>query len=87
MTMSSADYINQFNRDIPFDFINQVIPVTWHVTGQETIDVVTLPTLGKGAVKTISTDLVTIPNDKTTLVRLAVRNTGDVPICAPRTSI
>jgi hypothetical protein len=50
------------------------------VTGQETLDVVTLPTLGKDAVKTISTNFVTIPNGKTTLVRLAVRNTGDAPV-------
>jgi hypothetical protein len=73
-------WFNFFGRDIPFDFINQIIPVTWHVTGQETLDVVTLPTLGKDAVKTISTDIVQIPSGKTTLVRLAVRNTGDVPI-------
>jgi hypothetical protein len=76
----TKDWNNFFTRDIPFDFINQVIPVTWHVTGQETIDVVTLPTLGKDAVKTISTNFVTIPNGKTTLVRLAVRNTGDAPV-------
>jgi hypothetical protein len=74
------DYYNQFGRFIPFDFINQVIPVVWKVTGQETLDVVTLPTGGKDAVKNISTNIVTIPNDRTTLVRLAVRNTGDVPI-------
>jgi hypothetical protein len=74
------DYFNQFGRFIPFDFINQVIPVIWKVTGQETLDVVTLPTAGKDAVKTISANIVTIPNDATTLVRLAVRNTGDVPI-------
>jgi hypothetical protein len=74
------DYYNQFGRFIPFDFINQVIPVVWKVTGQETLDVVTLPTGGKDAVKNISTNIVTIPNDRTTLVRLAVRNTDDVPI-------
>ena len=38
------------------------------------------PTGGKDAVKNISKNIVTIPNDQTTLVRLAVRNTGDVPI-------
>jgi hypothetical protein len=76
----SRDYFNQFGRFIPYDFINQVIPVIFKVTGQETLDVVTLPTLGKDAVKTVSTNIVTIPNGKTTLVRLAVRNTGDVPI-------
>ena len=50
------------------------------MTGQQTLDVLTLPTLGKDAVKTISTNIVTIPNGKTTLVRLAVRNTGDAPV-------
>jgi hypothetical protein len=74
------DYFSQFGRLIPFDFVNQVIPVVWKVTGQETLDVVTLPTAGKDAVKNISTNIVTIPNDATTKVRLAVRNTGDVPI-------
>ena len=42
----SRDYFNQFGRFIPFDFINQVIPVIFKVTGQETLDVVTLPTVG-----------------------------------------
>jgi hypothetical protein len=74
------DYFNQFGRLIPYDFVNQVIPVIFKVTGQETLDVVTLPTAGKDAVKNISTNIVTIPNGETTLVRLAVRNTGDVPI-------
>jgi hypothetical protein len=74
------DYFNQFGRFIPYDFINQVIPVIFKVTGAETLDVVTLPTAGKDAVKNISTQIVTIPNGVTTLVRLAVRNTGDVPV-------
>src|SRR5215813_1755377 len=34
------DYFNQFGRLIPFDFVNQVIPVIFKVTGQETLDVV-----------------------------------------------
>ena len=76
----SRDYFNQFGRLIPFDFVNQVIPVIFKVTGQETLDVVTLPTGGKGPVKNISTNIVNMPNGVTTLVRLAVRNTGDVPI-------
>jgi hypothetical protein len=76
----SRDYFNQFGRSIPFDFVNQVIPVIFKVTGQETLDVVTLPTGGKDALKNISTQIVQIPNDVTTTVRLAVRNTGDVPI-------
>ena len=37
------DYFNQFGRFIPYDFINQVIPVVFKVTCQETLDVVTLP--------------------------------------------
>src|SRR5215467_8038350 len=76
----SRDYFNQFGRLIPFDFVNQVIPVIFKVTGQETLDVVTLPTGGTDALKNISTQIVKIPNDVTTKVRLAVRNTGDVPI-------
>jgi len=74
------DYFNQFGRFIPYDFINQVIPVIFKVTGAETLDVVTLPTAGKDAVKNISTNIVNIPNGVTTKVRLAIRNTGDVPI-------
>jgi hypothetical protein len=74
------DYFNQFGRLIPYDFVNQVIPVTFKITGQETIDVVTLPTTGKDAVNGSSTQIVQIPYGVTTKVRLAVRNTGDVPI-------
>src|SRR5215831_9863489 len=74
------DYFNQFGRFIPYDFINQVIPVIFKATGSETLDVVTLPTGVKDAVKNISAHIVQIPNGKTTKVRLAVRNTGDAPI-------
>jgi hypothetical protein len=35
----NRDYYNQFGRFVPFDFINQVIPVTLKVTGQEVLDV------------------------------------------------
>ena len=83
------DYFNQFGRFIPYDFINQVIPVIFKVTGEETIDVVTLPP-GKfcdlsckalpNTSTPISTQIVKIPSGATTKVRLAVRNTGDVPI-------
>ena len=76
----NSNYYNQFGRFIPFDFINQVIPILFKVTGQETLDVVTLPTGHTDKVKDISTQIVQIPNDATTTVRLAVRNTGDVPI-------
>jgi hypothetical protein len=65
-----------------------VIPIIFKVTGQETIDVVTLAP-GKyvcnavtvcPAGKDISTQIVKIPIGVTTKVRLAVRNTGDIPI-------
>jgi hypothetical protein len=35
----NRDYFNQFGRFIPFDFINQVIPVIFKVTGREILDV------------------------------------------------
>jgi hypothetical protein len=83
------DYFNQFGRLIPYDFVNQVIPVIFKVTGQETLDVVTLPR-GKfcdlsckalpNSSTHFSTQIVNIPSDATTKVRLAVRNTGDAPV-------
>jgi len=76
----SRDYINQFGRLVPYDFVNQVIPVIFKITGEEWLDVVTLPSGGEDAVKNISTQIVQIPNDITSTLRLAVRNTGDVPI-------
>src|SRR5262249_23335289 len=33
------DYFNQFGRFIPYDFVNQVIPVIFKATGSETLDV------------------------------------------------
>ena len=71
------DYYNQFGRFIPYDYVNQVVPVTFKITGEEWLDVVTLPTGGKDAV---STQIVQIPNGVTSTIRLAVRNTGDIPI-------
>jgi hypothetical protein len=76
----SRDYINQFGRLVPYDFVNQVIPVIFKITGEEWLDVVTLPSGGEDAVKNISTQIVQIPNGITSTVRLAVRNTGDIPI-------
>jgi hypothetical protein len=77
------DYFNQFGRLVPYDFVNQVIPVIFKVTGQETLDVVTLPK-GFNAKNinstTGSTNIVQIPYGVTSKVRLAVRNTGDAPI-------
>ncbi|MFZ0514243.1 MAG: hypothetical protein WAM14_21745, partial [Candidatus Nitrosopolaris sp.] len=74
------DYYNQFGRFIPFDFINQVIPILFKVSGQETLDVVTLPYGAPVALNAISTNIVKIHSDATSLVRLAVTNTGDAPV-------
>jgi hypothetical protein len=85
----SRDYFNQFGRLIPYDFVNQVIPVIFKVTGQETLDVVTLPPgkfcdtsckLQPNTSTTFSTQILNIPSDITTKVRLAARNTGDAPV-------
>jgi hypothetical protein len=74
------DNFTQFGRLIPYDFVNQVVPVIFKITGEEWLDVVTLPTGGKDAVKNVSTQIVQIPNGVTSTIRLAVRNTGDIPI-------
>ena len=39
--------LSDFNRIIPFDYINQVIPVIWKVTGREILDV-SLPAASPG---------------------------------------
>ncbi|HXP51376.1 MAG TPA: hypothetical protein VN922_15575, partial [Bacteroidia bacterium] len=74
------DYSGQFNRQIPFDFINQVIPVIFKVGGQETLDVVTLPYGAPVSLDAISTHILRIPNDDTSRIRLAVTNTGDAGV-------
>jgi hypothetical protein len=74
------DYFNSFGRTIPFDFINQVIPVIFKVSGQETLDVVTLPYGAPVALNAISTHILKIPNDDTSRIRLAVTNTGDAGV-------
>jgi hypothetical protein len=65
---------------IPYDFVNQVIPVIFKVTGREILNVVTLPIGGTDALKNISTQIEKIPSGVTTKVRIEGRNTGDVPI-------
>jgi hypothetical protein len=54
---------------IPYDFVNQVIPVIFKVTVG-----------GTDALRDISTQIEKIPSGVTTKVRLEGRNTGDVPI-------
>ncbi|MGC2574848.1 MAG: hypothetical protein WA364_25320 [Candidatus Nitrosopolaris sp.] len=78
------DYFDQLGRFIPYDFVNQVIPVVFNITGQETIDVVTLkPGAKLGATANesdISTNIVEVPYGVTSNVSIAVRNTGDLAI-------
>jgi hypothetical protein len=76
----TRDYLGQFNRQILFDYINQVIPVIFKVSGQETLDVVTLPFGAPVSLDAISTHIVKIPNDDTSRLRLAVTNTGDAAV-------
>jgi hypothetical protein len=74
------DYLGQFQRIVPFDFINQVIPVIFKVSGQETLDVVTLPNGAPVSLDAISTHILKIPNDDTSRIRLTVTNTGDAAV-------
>ena len=80
------DYFDQLGRFIPYDFVNQVIPVVFNITGQETIDVVTLtpgPKVVVGNIaneSNISTKIMEVPYGVTTNVSIAVRNTGDIAI-------
>ena len=76
----NRDYSGTFQRIVPFDFINQVIPVIFKVSGQETLDVVTLPYGAPVSLDAISTHVVKIPNDDTTRLRLAITNTGDAAV-------
>jgi hypothetical protein len=82
----SKHYFNQFGRLVPYDFVNQVIPVIFNITGQETIDVVTLkpgPKVVVGNIANnsdISTKIVEVPYGVTTNVSIAVRNSGDLAI-------
>jgi hypothetical protein len=76
----TRDYLGQFNRQILFDYINQVIPVIFKVGGQETLDVVTLPYGAPVSLDAISTHILKIPNDDTSRIRLAVTNTGDAGV-------
>ena len=76
----NRDYLGQFQRIVPFDYINQVIPVIFKVSGQETLDVVTLPPGAPVSLDAISTHILKIPNDDTTRIRLAVTNTGDAAV-------
>jgi dTDP-4-dehydrorhamnose reductase len=57
-----------------------VISVIFKVSGEETLDVVTLPYGAPVSLDAISTHILKIPNDDTSRIRLAVTNTGDAAV-------
>ena len=62
---------------LPYDFVNQVIPVTFAVTGAEFIDI---QALGPNATATTSPYTVVVPPGVPSKVRILINNTGDAPI-------
>jgi len=66
----------------PFDFVNQVIPVLFKITGEETLVVNVLPGTGPAANSTVPSSpfLVLAPPGLPTTVRLLINNTGDAPV-------
>ncbi len=66
----------------PFDFVNQVIPVLFKITGEEGIYLNVLPGTETGTNITVPSSpfLVLAPPGLPTKVRLLINNTGDVPI-------
>ncbi len=64
----------------PFDFVNQVIPVLFKITGEEGIYLNVLPGTGTNITVPSSPFLVLAPPGLPTKVRLLINNTGDVPI-------
>jgi hypothetical protein len=73
----SRNYFNQFGRFIPFDFINQVIPVVFKVTGREVLDVHLAYT--NGANSNITKGI--IPgNGDIVPVKVTSTNFGDAPM-------
>jgi hypothetical protein len=73
----SRDYFNQFGRFIPFDFINQVIPVIFKVTGQEDLNVHLAYAFGA----TGNSSKGIVPGDGTVVpVKITFTNFGDAPI-------
>ncbi len=68
----------------PYDFVNQVIPVTFEVTGMEFLDI---QALGPNATATTSPYTVMVPPGVPTKVRILVNNTGDAPIYSSTTTV
>jgi hypothetical protein len=81
------DYSNTFGRFIPYDFINQVIPVIFKITGREVLDVYQVPQLTKGKLgfSTIPTHPPTCNQATETCVvpiNIRLTNFGDAPLTA-----
>jgi len=73
----NRDYINQFGRFIPFDFINQVVPILFKVTGREVLDVHIAYTVGT----TSNSSKGIVPGNGTIVpVNLNFANLGDAPV-------
>jgi hypothetical protein len=66
------DYSNTFGRFIPYDFINQVIPILFKVTGREVLDVFQVPYNG---------GIPVIPGNGTVVpIKITLTNHGDAPL-------
>jgi hypothetical protein len=64
----------------PFDFVNQLLPALFKITGEEGILVNVLPGTETNITVPTSPFLVLAPPGLPTTVRLLINNTGDVPV-------
>ncbi|MGB6589921.1 MAG: hypothetical protein WBE68_00255 [Candidatus Nitrosopolaris sp.] len=70
------DYSNTFGRFIPYDFINQVIPILFKATGREILDVFQVPNVKGGGIPVIPAHGVIVP------IKMTFSNHGDAPLNA-----
>ena len=70
------DYSNTFGRFIPYDFINQVIPILFKATGREILDVFQVPNVKGGGIPVIPAQGVIVP------IKMTFSNHGDAPLNA-----
>jgi hypothetical protein len=70
------DYSNTFGRFIPYDFINQVIPILFKATGREVLDVFQVPNVKGGGIPVIPAHGVIVP------IKMTFSNHGDAPLNA-----
>ncbi len=62
----------------PYDFVNQVLPVVFAITGQEIFSVII--GAGPGAAVPVSPVLALLPPGVPTPIKILIRNVGDAPI-------